>query len=67
MIVEQQTDREALFQPLRIRGVELRNRIVMSPMTRGFCPDGVPAPNVAAYYGRRSEGGAGLIVTEGIA
>lgn len=64
---EQQSDREALFQPLRIRGVELRNRIVMSPMTRGFCPGGVPTDDVVAYYRRRAEGGVGLIVTEGVA
>lgn len=67
MTLEQQQDREALFAPLRIRGVEVRNRIVMSPMTRGFCPDGVPTDDVVAYYRRRAEGGAGLIVTEGIA
>lgn len=61
------TDREDLFQPLSIRDVTLRNRIVMSPMTRGFCPDGVPTDDVVAYYARRAEGGAGLIVTEGVA
>jgi 2,4-dienoyl-CoA reductase-like NADH-dependent reductase (Old Yellow Enzyme family) len=64
---EQAADRKALFEPLQIRGMMLRNRIVMSPMTRGFCPDGVPPEAVAAYYRRRAEGGAGLIVTEGVA
>lgn len=59
--------REALFEPLQIRGVTLRNRIVMSPMTRGFSPGGVPTDAVAAYYERRAKGGAGLIVTEGVA
>ncbi len=39
---EQSADREVLFQPLQIRAMHLRNRIVMSPMTRGFCPGGVP-------------------------
>jgi len=67
MTVEQKADREALFQPLQIRSLELRNRIVMSPMTRGFCPDGVPTDAVATYYRRRAEGGVGLIVTEGVA
>jgi 2,4-dienoyl-CoA reductase-like NADH-dependent reductase (Old Yellow Enzyme family) len=60
-------DRESLFAPLTIRGVTLRNRIVMSAMTRGFCPDGVPTADVVAYYRRRAEGGTGLIVTEGVA
>jgi 2,4-dienoyl-CoA reductase-like NADH-dependent reductase (Old Yellow Enzyme family) len=39
----------------------------MAPMTRNFSPGGVPGPDVAAYYRRRAEGGAGLIVTEGTA
>jgi len=55
-----------LFEPLRIRSVTLRNRIVMSPMTRGFSPGGVPGADVAGYYRRRAEGEVGLIVTEGV-
>lgn len=55
-----------LFQPLKLRGVTLKNRIVMSPMTRGFSPDGVPGENVAGYYRRRAEGETGLIITEGV-
>ncbi len=55
-----------LFQPLQLRKLTLRNRIVMSPMTRGFSPDGVPGEDVAAYYRRRAEGETGLIITEGI-
>lgn len=56
-----------LFQPLRIRSLELSNRIVMSPMTRTYSIEGVPGRDVADYYRRRAEGGTGLIVTEGIA
>ena len=55
-----------LFTPLTVRGVTLRNRIGMSPMTRRHSPGGVPGQDVAAYYARRAAGGAGLIVTEGI-
>lgn len=55
-----------LFEPLTLRGVTLKNRIVMSPMTRGFSPDGVPGADVAAYYRRRAEGESGLIITEGV-
>jgi 2,4-dienoyl-CoA reductase-like NADH-dependent reductase (Old Yellow Enzyme family) len=58
---------ESLFVPLRIRGLTVANRLVMAPMTRGFSPGGVPGVNVAAYYARRTAGGAGLIITEGIA
>ena len=54
-----------LFSPFTLNGVTLPNRIVMAPMTRNFSPHGVPGPDVAAYYRRRAEGGAGLILTEG--
>ena len=59
-------DVEPLFQPLRLRGLTLSNRIVMAPMTRSFSPDGVPGADVAAYYRRRAEGGTGLLITEGV-
>lgn len=55
-----------LFEPLQIGSLRLKNRIVMAPMTRNFCPDGVPGENVAAYYRRRAEGETGLIITEGV-
>jgi 2,4-dienoyl-CoA reductase-like NADH-dependent reductase (Old Yellow Enzyme family) len=55
----------ALFTPLTVGDLTLKNRIVMAPMTRQFSPAGVPGDDVAAYYRRRAEGGAGLIVTEG--
>ncbi|MBB6692821.1 NADH:flavin oxidoreductase [Cohnella xylanilytica] len=58
---------QALFQPLTIGKLTLSNRIVMAPMTRQFAPDGVPGPDVAAYYRRRAENGVGLIITEGAA
>jgi 2,4-dienoyl-CoA reductase-like NADH-dependent reductase (Old Yellow Enzyme family) len=45
--------------------MDLRNRIVMAPMTRAMSPGGVPGENVARYYKRRAEGGVGLIITEG--
>jgi 2,4-dienoyl-CoA reductase-like NADH-dependent reductase (Old Yellow Enzyme family) len=54
-----------LFTPFTLNGLKLPNRIVMAPMTRNFSPRGVPGPDVAAYYRRRAEGGAGLILTEG--
>ena len=56
---------ETLFRPFRIKSLELRNRVVMAPMTRSFSPNGVPGENVAAYYRRRAEGGVGLILSEG--
>jgi 2,4-dienoyl-CoA reductase-like NADH-dependent reductase (Old Yellow Enzyme family) len=56
---------QQLFQPFRLKSLELKNRIVMAPMTRSFSPGGVPALNVADYYVRRAEGEVGLIVSEG--
>lgn len=56
---------DTLFQPLQFNHLQLPNRIVMAPMTRGFSPNGVPGANVAAYYRRRAENGVGLIITEG--
>jgi N-ethylmaleimide reductase len=54
---------ELLFTPYRIGGIELKNRIVMSPMTRSRSVGNVPGEIVATYYAQRAE--AGLIVTEG--
>lgn len=57
---------DPLFEPFNLAGLKLRNRFVMSPMTRNFSPGGIPGDNVAAYYRRRATANVGLIVTEGI-
>ncbi|MEI6217277.1 MAG: alkene reductase [bacterium] len=54
---------EMLFTTLKLGKIELRNRVVMSPMTRSRCPGNSPGDIVATYYAQRAE--AGLIVTEG--
>lgn len=54
-----------LFQPFRLKSLQLKNRIVMAPMTRSFSPGGVPAANVVDYYDRRAMGEVGLIISEG--
>ena len=51
----------SLFQPLQIGSLKLPNRFVMAPMTRNFSPDGVPGPDVAAYYARRAAAGDRLV------
>ena len=61
------TDVSSLFQPFRIKSLDLKNRIVMAPMTRSFSPEGVPGDNVTAYYRRRAENEVGLILSEGTA
>lgn len=52
-----------LFTPYRTGSTELKNRIVMSPMTRSRATGNVPNALMAEYYAQRA--GAGLIVTEG--
>jgi len=54
-------DTSPLFQPLRVKGKVLRNRIVMPPMVT--CR-GVTTPAAAEWYGRRARGGVGLVVVE---
>ena len=52
-----------LFSDYRLGTLTLKNRIVMSAMTRSRAVDGnVPSPLAATYYGQRAS--AGLIVTE---
>jgi 2,4-dienoyl-CoA reductase-like NADH-dependent reductase (Old Yellow Enzyme family) len=54
-----------LFEPFKLKSLEIRNRVVMAPMTRSKSPDETPGDDVALYYRRRAEGGVGLIITEG--
>jgi 2,4-dienoyl-CoA reductase-like NADH-dependent reductase (Old Yellow Enzyme family) len=55
----------ALFEPLQLGTLRLRTRLVMAPMSRAFCPEGVPTPEVAEYYARRARHQVGLIISEG--
>lgn len=51
-----------LFSPVRLGSAELKNRIVMAPMTRARSPSTVPNESNAIYYAQRA--GCGLILTE---
>ena len=53
-----------LFQPLRLRGLTLANRAVVSPMCMYSAEDGVPGDWHMVHYGSRGIGGAGLVFTE---
>ncbi|MDJ0756839.1 MAG: NADH:flavin oxidoreductase [Ardenticatenaceae bacterium] len=55
----------SLFQPFSLGNLQLKNRIVMAPMTRSFSPGNVPNEGNVAYYARRAANDVGLIVTEG--
>lgn len=53
-----------LFEPFAARSLQLKNRIVMAPMTRSRAMDAnTPNSLMAEYYGQRAS--AGLIITEG--
>src|SRR5258705_7068337 len=54
-----------LLTPARIGGVEIRNRIVMPPMTTRLADqEGFVTDDTIAYYGARVRGGVGLITVE---
>src|SRR5712672_3546870 len=53
-----------MFQPLRLRAMELANRAVVSPMCMYSAKEGVPGDFHLVHYGSRAIGGAGLIFTE---
>ena len=53
-----------MFQPFRLRQMELLNRAVVSPMCMYSAREGVPGDFHLVHYGSRAIGGAGLIFTE---
>ncbi|MFT4202763.1 MAG: NADH:flavin oxidoreductase/NADH oxidase [Chitinophagaceae bacterium] len=56
-----------LFSPLKIKSIELRNRIVVSPMCQYSAVDGFANNWHLVHLGSRAVGGAGLVFTEAIA
>ncbi len=56
---------EALFSPVKIGNVEIKNRICMAPMLMDFGQfDGRTTEMLMDYYEERAKGGTGLIITE---
>ncbi len=53
-----------IFSKYKLGEIELKNRIVMAPMTRSRAIDNMPNDLMAIYYGQRDD--AGLIITEGV-
>ena len=53
-----------MFAPLRLREMELANRVVVSPMAMYSAVDGTPGEFHLVHYGSRAQGGAGLLYTE---
>ncbi|WP_328779932.1 bifunctional salicylyl-CoA 5-hydroxylase/oxidoreductase [Streptomyces canus] len=53
-----------MFTPFRLRGLTLRNRVVVSPMDMYSATDGIPGDFHLVHLGARALGGAGLVMTE---
>src|SRR5580704_15274443 len=56
-----------LFDPLTIRGITFKNRIVVSPMCEYSSEDGFANDWHLVHLGSRAVGGAGLVFTEATA
>jgi anthraniloyl-CoA monooxygenase len=56
--------RAPMFAPFRLRGLTLKNRIVVSPMAQYRAVDGTPNDWHLVHYGERAKGGAGMVNIE---
>jgi 2,4-dienoyl-CoA reductase-like NADH-dependent reductase (Old Yellow Enzyme family) len=56
-----------LFEKYKIRGIEFRNRIWVSPMCQYSSVDGMPTDWHLVHLGSRAVGGAGLVIMEATA
>jgi 2,4-dienoyl-CoA reductase-like NADH-dependent reductase (Old Yellow Enzyme family) len=56
-----------LFTPLKLRGIELKNRIVVSPMCEYSSEDGFAGNWHLVHLGSRAVGGAALVIAEATA
>ena len=54
-----------LFEPLRVGGLELKNRICMPALHHNYSADGFVNEKLISYYETRSRGGAALIIVGG--
>jgi anthraniloyl-CoA monooxygenase len=59
-----QVARAPMFVPFKVRSVELKNRVVVSPMAQYRAVDGTPTDWHLVHYSERAKGGAGLVFTE---
>ncbi|MCX5858634.1 MAG: FAD-dependent oxidoreductase [Proteobacteria bacterium] len=53
-----------LFSPLKIKGMELKNRVFMPAMGLGHSQDGHVSEEDLVFYGKRAAGGPALIIPE---
>ena len=56
---------EHVFSPITINRMELKNRMVVTPMVTDYCnEDGTATEKYLAYHEEKAKGGYGLIITE---
>ena len=54
-----------MFTPLKIAGMEVKNRTFMAPMSLGYeSQDGTVNEKMEAYWLRRAQGGVGCIIVD---
>ncbi|MHB2267284.1 bifunctional salicylyl-CoA 5-hydroxylase/oxidoreductase [Aliihoeflea sp. PC F10.4] len=58
------TNRPPMLAPFKLRGMELKNRVVVSPMAQYKAVDGTPTDWHFVHYAERAKGGAGLVYIE---
>ncbi|MGB7204108.1 MAG: bifunctional salicylyl-CoA 5-hydroxylase/oxidoreductase [Anderseniella sp.] len=56
--------RVPMLAPYQLRGMKLKNRVVVSPMAQYKAVDGCPTDWHLVHYGERAKGGAGIVYTE---
>ncbi|EFK07533.1 putative NADH oxidase [delta proteobacterium NaphS2] len=54
-------DLQNVFKPINIAGIDIPNRIRMSPMALGYAEDGRSTERFARFFEERAKGGVGLI------
>src|SRR6185312_14530628 len=57
----------SLFSTFRLRELEFRNRVFVSPMCQYSCTDGLASPWHLVHLGSRAVGGAALVIAEAAA
>lgn len=52
-----------MFKPIKIKNIELKNRLVMAPATTNYSQAGYVTEQEIAYIAARARGGVGLVIT----
>lgn len=52
-----------MFEPIKIKNIEIKNRLVMAPATTNYSQAGYPTDQQIAYHAARAKGGVGLVIS----